>query len=136
MKRLRGLVHWSSLMWWPPRRPNFPKQHQGFYTDRADAFKKAVGQKHFFSNDRSWPVAAVWLETDQCTGELIVFSVLRNGSVMFILVINRNARDVSMKISRPHFETAEQLAHVDQPAGNQMAHAIERLPLSIDAKQL
>lgn len=42
-----------------PTAPKLPKQHQGFYTDRADAFKKAVGQKHFFSNDRSWPKAAI-----------------------------------------------------------------------------
>lgn len=27
-----------------------------FYPDGADAFKKALDRKHFFSNDRLWPM--------------------------------------------------------------------------------
>ena len=29
----------------------------GIYPVNADAFKKAVGRKHFFSIDRSWPMS-------------------------------------------------------------------------------
>lgn len=53
----------------------------------------------------------------------------------FSAVMNCNACDVSMEISRPHIETAEKLTHVEQAASNQMAHAIDRFPPPIDSQK-
>jgi hypothetical protein len=55
---------------------------------------------------------------------------------LLLVVIDRDAWDASMEITRPHVQPTKQFAHVEQATGDQMAHAIDRLPLSIDAKQL
>ena len=67
-------------------------------------------------------------------GSLIAFPQ-RTPLRSILASISFSSRDVSMKIARSHIETTEQLAHVEQTAGNQMAYAIAHLPTSVDSQQ-